>query len=587
MPPDLGQRIRAHITFFTKNEKPDFDKALSFFRGRFWADGKGPLDRDSGHLYGEKNIIYPVVDSATSNLLGPNPQVAPVAKNIKSQEMAGPVSALMDWAIREGDLRSRAQSGITDAVLCKRGIFKVVWDKARDRPAFSVPHPSTVFFDLTARHNDEIRYWIHAVTLTEAQFTARVNAKKYRVKEGPSAPVMEVTPDWMTDTTKRDDMQRFMELEKRYLVFEYYDVETGEVCHYHLASDTVLYKDKYSYLPFSMFTLNANGVDCLGLSDVHLILPQQASINHMMTLLKRLVYMQLPKKLYDAGIIDSKTLNKALQSEIGSFIPVDTSSMAGGMRNLAQAFVDFPMPQIPEVLMQYIERLEADAAFTSALMEAARGQVANAQTATEMEIIYAQLRGRLATREAHLNAAMEKAAWNAFYLMQRFMKTPKMVRISGSTAFHEVGVETLAGLKMGFTMVPYNPIRQNPAVRLETLQSMLPILGQFPNIDLFAVAEELVNALGLPNRILIPEWKARKDMEEQQALAAQMAQGGAAGAAPPAGAPPAAGPPPAQAPSGDPTESAAVARGDLAQMPPELQAAIGAHAMDMGTAPPR
>ena len=58
-----------------------------------------------------------------------------------------------------------------------------------------------------------------------------------------------------------------------------------------------------------------------------------------------------------------------------------------------------PQPQNPQGVQEFVARQEDDAAFISALAEAARGQVVGARTATEMAIIDAQMRTRLATRE--------------------------------------------------------------------------------------------------------------------------------------------------------------------------------------------
>jgi hypothetical protein len=246
-----------------------------------------------------------------------------------------------------------------------------------------------------------------------------------------------------------------------------------------------------------MFSLNHSGIDCTGLSEVQLVLDQQTNINQLLTLWKRITYLNVPKILYDAGKIDSSTLDKAMEAMVGSFVPVDAEGV-DEMRNFGALFYEMPRPQVPEAIISFISRLEADAAFQSALAEAARGQVAGAKTATEMAIIDAQMRTRLATREGHLNTALEDVAAKMFYLMQRYMKKPKMVRLSGSDLFTHLGTQQLKQLQMDFEMVSYNPIRKNPAVLLETLQAMIPLLAQAPNVDMFKLFEELVSGLGCP-----------------------------------------------------------------------------------------
>jgi len=132
-------------------------------------------------------------------------------------------------------------------------------------------------------------------------------------------------------------------------------------------------------------------------------------------------------------------------------------------------------------------------------------------------------------------------------------------------------------------MVSYNPIRKNPAVLLETLQAMIPLLAQAPNVDMFKLFEELVSGLGLPNRILIPEAQARQAMAQaQQAAAAQeqqVAKGGAAVRQEP------------QQPGGpQPTERSvaqAEAGGEMDDLPPEVLAEVQRLAQMQGQSPPQ
>jgi hypothetical protein len=360
----------------------------------------------------------------------------------------------------------------------------------------------------------------------------------------------------------------------------------------------VLFKGQLDFVPFSMFSLNHSGIDCTGLSEVQLVLDQQTNINQLLTLWKRITYLNVPKILYDAGKIDSSTLDKAMEAMVGSFVPVDAEGV-DEMRNFGALFYEMPRPQVPEAIISFIARLEADAAFQSALAEAARGQVAGAKTATEMAIIDAQMRTRLATREGHLNTALEDVAAKMFYLMQRYMKKPKMVRLSGSELFTHLGTQQLLSgsdmfthlgtqqlkqLQMDFEMVSYNPIRKNPAVLLETLQAMIPLLAQAPNVDMFKLFEELVSGLGLPSRIIIPEAQARQAMAQaQQAAAAQQQQVAKGGAAVKEEEP--------QQPGGrQPTERSvaqAQAGGEMDDLPPEVLAEVQRLAQMQGQSPPQ
>jgi hypothetical protein len=89
---------------------------------------------------------------------------------------------------------------------------------------------------------------------------------------------------------------------------------------------------------------------------------------------------------------------------------------------------------------------------------------------------------------------------------------------------------------VNFSMVSYNPIRQNPSVMAETLLKLYPVFAQSENINKRLLDEELVNGAGLPAKLVIPqeEIDAQKQaMMEQQMAAAQGAAPAAPGGLPP------------------------------------------------------
>lgn len=527
----LNSLITQHLSYYESDEKGDFDRARSYYRGDFWENAQRGAKAGDARLnsaFAQKNLIFAITETAISSLLGPNPQVGAMPQTPESQEMAGGVNGLMSWAFRQTNMRRRSALGLMDAVLCKRGIFKTSWDAKADAPVVSNPNTSSVFFDLSVRDNDDIRYWIQACPLTPAAYRKKIKEGRYKHHADITA---EAFPTWLRDDVQRTAMNKFTGVDKRILIYEYYDRETGDVVHYHKDTNHVLFRGSLDYIPYSMFSLNHSGVDCTGISEVQLVLDQQTNINQLLTLWKRVVYLNVPKILYDAGQINSADLDKAMAADMGSFIPVDAEGTEG-LRNFGALFYAMPMPGVPDAVIQFISRLESDAAFQSALAEAARGQVSGAKTATEMTIIDAQLRTRLATREGNLHTAVEDVGAKMFYLMQRYMQKPKLVRLAGSELFSHIGIQQLKQLRMDFEMVAYNPLRKNPAVLLETLQALTPLLLSAPNIDKFKLFEELIKGIGLPNRIVIPEAQARKAQVDAQAAAQAAAleasKGGAA-----------------------------------------------------------
>jgi hypothetical protein len=537
MPPKLSSLIDRHERYYKRNEKKDFDKARRFYRGDFYSTKRANVEHVDRLLLCSKNLIYAIADTAVSSLLGPNPQVACVPRNPQSQDAMLTVNGLMEFVFDENRMRRRAATALIDAVLCKRGIFKTGWNSKKDRPVIKSVDPSRLFFDLTVRDVDDISYWIEVTVISYEEFKNRVVSGVYQIPPG-----VDIQPDrypsWLVTDAQKGDVQTVRDAFQWVTVYEYYNVEEGTVQHYVKQADTVIFEDKIDYVPYSMFSLNQSGIDCTGLSEVQLVLNQQETVNDLLSHLKEIAYLQIPRILYDAGRITEEDLNKAVAATTGSFVGIRPEN-SEALRTLNTLFFPMPTPDTPASVVSFVDRQENDAAFISALAEAARGQVAGARTATEMAIIDAQMRTRLATREGHLNDAIEDVGRKAFYLMRKYMTGEKMVRISGSRNWEAVSFATLQDVDMDFKMVSYNPVRKNPAVMVESIIQMLPFLAQNPNVDFRMLTEQVIAGLGFPSRMLKSEEMLEQEQQaamqqQEQAVAAeqQRSLGGAAAGAP-------------------------------------------------------
>ena len=571
MPPKLSSLIDRHERYYKRYEKPNFDKARRFYRGEFYTIKKAEVEFSQRLMLCSKNLIYAIADTAVSSLLGPNPQVACVPRNPESQEAMASVNGLMEFVFDENRMRRRAATALIDAVLCKRGIFKTGWSSEQDRPVIKSVDPSRLFFDMTVRDVDDISYWIEVTVISYDQFKERVASGVYTIPDNA-----DIRPDryptWLVGEDQRGNVDAVRDAFQWVTVYEYYNVDKGVVQHYVKQANAVVFEDKMEYVPYSMFSLNQSGIDCAGLSEVQLVLNQQETVNDLLTHLKEIAYLQIPRILYDAGRITEEDLNKAVAATTGSFVGIRPEN-SEALRTLNTLFFPMPTPDTPAGVVSFVDRQENDAAFISALAEAARGQVAGARTATEMAIIDAQMRTRLATREGHLNDAIEDVGRKAFFLMRKYMKQEKMIRISGSKQWAAVNFQTLQGVEMDFKMVSYNPVRKNPAVMVESIIQLLPFLGQNPNIDFRMLTEQIVSGLGFPSRMVKTEDQLAAEqqaaMEQQQQMMAAEQQKSLGGAA--AGAPALA----AEAIAQD-EEAAAAAEGPApgADIPPELLAML-------------
>ena len=322
----LSKLIDRHLNYYKRSEKRTFDKARRYYRGDFFAGTDSDLANSSTQSYlCSKNMIYAIADTAVSSLLGPNPSVAAVARTPKSQDAATSVTGLLEYVLGTNRFRRKAATALIDAVLCKRGIFKTGWDTKKDMPVIRSVNPSSIFFDLTVRDADDIRYWIEATVISYDEFKKRVESGQYKAEL-----TKEVTPDrypkWLLDPNQSGSTDTVRDAFQWVTIYEYYDRERGIMQHYIKQSDTVVFEDKIDYIPYSLFSLNQSGVDCLGLSEVQLVLNQQDTINDLLTHMKQITYLMIPRVLYDSGRITEEDLNKAVEASAGAFIGINPSN---------------------------------------------------------------------------------------------------------------------------------------------------------------------------------------------------------------------------------------------------------------------
>lgn len=550
---NLQTLIDAHLNHFNATEKKDFERARRYYAGDFLYDINGANHSPTAlDLFASKNIIYAITDTALSSLLGTSPRVAPVGRDAISRSLERPVGAYLDWAFRANRMRRRTSNAIIDATLCKRAIFKTCWDYDNEQPEITTVDPADVFFDLNVRDPDYIGYWLQAVAMPWHTFQALVDKSYYTIPASKTVTPGSY-PRWMLDAG-RGSATSSIRNEFRYVeLWEYYDVARGKVYHYVPSISASVLEDQLAYNPFTMFSLSQNGVDCSGMSEVQLLLDSQRTVNDLLSHWKRIVYLQTPRTLFDKSRITDTALGNVLASTLGSFHGVQTDGNGAPGGKFADMFFPMPLPAVPASTQELLAKTEEDMAFTSSLAEAARGRVSGAKSATEMAIIDAYNRTRLATREGHLNEALEDVARKVLYLGSRNQKTPKVVRISGRDEFTTLALDDLRAVDMDFELVGYNPMRSNPAVVLDTIVQLLPAISQAPNVDVVSLIEEVVDRFGLPPRIL-------RDGDVVRAELARAKAGAPPGGAPPPGAPPGGALPedPTAMPPGDPASDPAL-----------------------------
>tara|TARA_R110000751_G_scaffold74682_4_gene150824 strand:- start:13074 stop:14705 length:1632 start_codon:yes stop_codon:yes gene_type:complete len=454
--------IEEHKRYYTDKLKPLWDTGLQYMNGNFYGVESY---KERSVFKASFNLIFPMVETAVSSLLPPNPQASATPRGRMEPKAVERANTLMTYIFDTSRFRREAAFAITDSVICGAGAFKVV---TRDGvPRIRNRSPRSLWWDPTARREEDIRYWIDCTPVSAGQMKAKIERGLYdpRGKLEPDS-----YPKFLLDDQFSSDARPIRDSFKWFTVYEVYDVIAGKVMH--VTQDAVLLEADLDEQPFGLFNLNWNGEDMRGLSELHLVLAQQEEINALLSQLMRIAHLQVPKFLYDAGIIDEDDLSKALEGATGSFTAINMN--ADQLRSLKDAFFAVPTAQFSSEQLLLLDRLEKAMAVISAMADAARGQVSGAKTATEMAFIDAHQRTRLVTRKGNFEDAVDTIAGKAMKFAAAGMRPIELM--VGEAEPVVIDPAEFGDTDLQWRMSSYSPIKQNSAIYAETVAALLPQL---------------------------------------------------------------------------------------------------------------
>lgn len=552
---DVRPLITSHQTVFQDEEQAAWDECRAWYQGRFWTEQTG--ESESKLLTTSLNLVYAITETALSTLLPKNPKVTakPWAGTTEDQAREG--EAFVNTAFHRGDYRQEQSLSVQDAVLFGRSVYKTTLG-GDGWPLTRALDPRTVFFDRTARRPSDIRYWIEATLLSEEEFLDRRERDDYKLAEGVSING-DVYPAWLMDKSPRGSSTQVQVLKNWQPwieVWEFYDIDRKLVSHWHMSSDRPLHVMPLTHIPYTLLTLNSNAQDNRGLSEILLVKPAIEDINRSLTYLLNILRLQIPKIAYDSGSLSGEDISALAEAALSEW-----TGVAANGRDLRELIREIPYPQVPVMLIQWIDLLQRNVSIVSALAEAQRGQVTGARTATELALVEAQIRTRLAARQARIDAATTEIAGKILYLGSKYLKGKHIVERTGepirdeSRRWIEVSQPSLSEIRARFEVVPYSPIEENRAVLEDRAMRLLPILAGRPGFDEREVDRWITEQFILPPQL--------RKSDEQRAAEATMigglsASGGAGAASVPLG---------ASVPSGPSSEDVAASNLALAGIP--------------------
>lgn len=530
MAPKISTIYENHKRFYEQHEKSKHDRAWEYYNGLFYSkdvrDRRYSDDADVGsNSLSSKNLIYAIVDTALALLIGNSLGVAMNPRNQFAEEKRAAVEAYIDYVFSVNNLRRRSTTALLDAILTGRGAFKTTWDKEADMARTRVVPPGRLFFDMDVRDPDDISYWMEITVIDKRTFDERVAAGKYKCDRIDDVKASGY-PKWMESTL--ESKERIRNAFQWVTLVEYYDVRSKKVKHWLPDIDQVVFEDSVPFVPYSLFSLSPNGRDCRGLSEVQLVLDDQEAINSMKSLLNQIAWLNIPKFMFDDGVLDAQTAGKMASAALGSWNPAGRGESetpgGGGPVNLNDLFAKIPTPDNPRPVLDAIERAEADASFVTAFASQQRGNITNVRTATEMAFVDAQLQTRTSNRRAMFYEAIEDVANKSLAYAKMYMRGKTTVKTIGVGEWVEID-RWIKKVETNWQTVAYNPLRDNPAVLGERLLQILPMIGQSPNIDLRRLEEYLLDSFHLPSYLLRPKEEVEAQVAEEAAAAAGAAGG--------------------------------------------------------------
>lgn len=508
-----------------QSERSRWDKFHDLFvavdqRISAWDDDiVGAYDEDRD-LKMETNYPFAYIDTMVASICPTNPQVTISSVDPERRDIAKKWERLANSTMRWNKLYRRGWRSTGHAALCGFGITKTYYDMRRRRPFTTSIHPRRVIWDRSVEDWDDITYIAEATVLRRDQFMARAKRKRmsgglskppqYKASVAQQAQFTEI-PQWLRKSTSDLTKDAPKGVFDYVVVWEFYDFVGGNYWHMLDSVEEPLFEGGLPYErvrnPYDLIVFNDNLEDSRGISDIHLIWNSQMRLNEIDTLELLHALGSMPVNLVDeAAIEDPESALDALQHANGPNAHVKLRLKPG--RDIRSVFGSTPTVQLSPSFDRMRARTEARMEFTLGLPQYMRGNLGEAEIATEAALANAGLQTRNGRRVRVLEEWQAAVAWKivALYAENHDPAMPIPVRDANERTgevldFGELGFEDPMNLERDwffeFEAAPYSPAENDAAIQLQNLQRFAPLLLQSPWVDNQKFVRRLLELLKL------------------------------------------------------------------------------------------
>jgi len=162
--------LKTHRTK-SRVERRDWDRWRSWYVSEYWGSdddrpsGSGDMMEEEDVNF-QTNYPYAYIDTMIANVCPQNPQVTVKARQAALQPAAQFREALINDVFERTNLHASLWKTATNAAICGRGFTKTIWDFKRESVQIFDVDPRSVFFDMSAKKFDDIRYLVEVTVLT-------------------------------------------------------------------------------------------------------------------------------------------------------------------------------------------------------------------------------------------------------------------------------------------------------------------------------------------------------------------------------------------------------------------------------------
>ena len=525
--------IRTHRAK-SKSERRDWDKWRAWYMSDFWhKEGDQPSGSYSigqepyEDINFETNYPYAYIDTMIANICPQNPQVTVLSRREEYRTAALFREALINDTFRRQNLHQSLWRAATNAAICGRALMKTVWNFRSNSIDIYEVDPRFVFFDMSAKRWEDIRYLVEVTVLTEAEFKGRVKrkGKKGALYNGKVAEKVNYGgyPAWLKDKVKDSSImnEASRDVYRWVTVYEVYDF-SGEGRYYHYLDDVEepLFSGElpYRYVrnPFTYITFNDNMTDLGGLSDIKLIQSLQERLNEIDTLELWHAQTSTPVMMVNTSLADNpEDMLTALQqaAQPGSMIQVRGKQGAP----LGDIVGQTPTPALTPSFATMRERCNQVIEFILGIPQYSRGVVGVADVATEVALADTATRTRNGRRIKMVEDNINALAKHIIGLYEEFLEDDRKlaIRLLDTHRVLDITRESLRlktdrnpleePLDFDYMAIPYSPTENHKLVQLQKLREYMPLLLQSPAIDQEKLVTKLLDLLQMRDILATPE----------------------------------------------------------------------------------